>query len=65
MAVINVVMNCGDLLVINVIIYGVIFLVLGTIAFSFLLLPLCQYVLRPIGNPNCKLVENTIFMHVE
>ena len=31
-------------------------LVLGTIAFSFLLLPLCQYVLRPIGNPNCKYV---------
>ncbi|XP_028418490.1 signal peptide peptidase-like 3 [Dendronephthya gigantea] len=29
--------------------------VLGTIAFSFLLLPLCQYVLRPIGNPNCKI----------
>lgn len=34
-------------------------IVLGTIAFSFLLLPLCQYILRPIANPNCKVSFGT------
>lgn len=35
--------------------FAVLTVVLGTVALSFLLLPFCQYILLPIGNPNCKI----------
>ncbi|XP_046839970.1 signal peptide peptidase-like 3 [Xenia sp. Carnegie-2017] len=48
-------------------IFAVCTVVLGTIAFSFLLFPLCQYAILPLTNPNYKISFGSLgrFTHAE